>query len=345
MLEHIEEIKEKDVKDFLHNPQDAEADGQQQESPSFLDALLDKGLLIATGVDGLYGRSALFEDVIERVNDMVSAWGAGKSIEVLRFPPAMSAKVLEESGYWKNCPDQVGAIFSFCGDDRAHQRLLKCLDNQEDWTEDVEPTRLVMTPAACYPVYPVMAARGALPTGGRIVDIFSYCFRHEPSIDPARMQMFRQREFVRMGSEDQVQQFREELIAFATEMVRALRLPASVEVANDPFFGRAGKIVAEIQRRQALKFELLIPGINDAAPTACASFNYHLDRFGSLWNLTTDTGEVAHTACVGFGLERIALSLFKHHGLDTNQWPDDVRKKLWKQKSPAATGSLRLVVR
>ena len=31
------------------------------------------------------------------------------------------------------------------------------------------------------------------------MDVFSYCFRHEPSVDPARMQMFRMREFVRIG--------------------------------------------------------------------------------------------------------------------------------------------------
>jgi len=50
---------------------------------------------------------------------------------------------------------------------------------------------VALTPATCYPVYPVMAARGPLPEGGRVFDLQSYCFRHEPSEDPARMQMFR----------------------------------------------------------------------------------------------------------------------------------------------------------
>lgn len=298
------------------------------QSPTFLEALLAKGLLIPTGVDGVYGRSAVFEEVVSCVDAMVSVWGAGKQVEVLRFPPTMSRKVLEESGYWKNCPEQIGTVFTFCGDDRGHQRLLKCLDKQDDWTEEVQPSKLSMTPAACYPVYPVIAARGPLPEGGKTIDIFSYCFRHEPSIDPTRMQMFRQREFVRMGTAVQVQDFRDQLIEHATGMLRTLRLPASVEVANDPFFGRGGKVVADIQRRQELKFELLVPGINADQPTACASFNYHLDRFGELWNIATHTGEVAHTGCVGFGLERIALNLFAHHGLDANDWPDEVRSAL-----------------
>lgn len=297
--------------------------------PGFLDALIGKGLLVPTGVDGLYGRNAVFEDVVEHIDAMVGRWADGRQTEAMRFPPAMSRKVLEESGYWANCPDQIGTVFSFCGDDSSHQRLLKCLDKQEDWTEDVNPTRLSMTPAACYPVYPVMAARGPLPTEGRTVDLMSYCFRHEPSIDPARMQMFRQREFVRMGTPSQVLEFRAQLVEFGTATMRALQLPASVEVANDPFFGRAGKIMIDIQRRQELKYELLVPGISPEKPTACASFNYHQDRFGALWKIVTPSGEVAHTGCVGFGLERIALGLFRHHGLDVDAWPQEVIAALW----------------
>ncbi len=83
------------------------------------------------------------------------------------------------------------------------------------------------------------------------------------------------------------------------------------------------------QRSQNLKFELLIPVNADAGPTACMSFNYHQDHFGKTWGLATADGETAHTACVGFGLERIALALFKHHGLETEDWPEHVRRALW----------------
>ena len=40
-------------------------------------------------------------------------------------------------------------------------------------------------------------------------------------------------------------------------------------------------------------------------------------------------GEQAHTACVGFGLERITLALLSRHGLDVDTWPGDVTKELW----------------
>jgi hypothetical protein len=38
---------------------------------------------------------------------------------------------------------------------------------------------------------------------------------------------------------------------------------------------------------------------------------------------------VAHTACLGFGHERIVLALMNTHGLDVAAWPDEVREQLW----------------
>ncbi|MCM3060730.1 hypothetical protein M3553_21670, partial [Bacillus subtilis] len=63
--------------------------------------------------------------------------------------------------------------------------------------------------------------------------------------------------------------------------------------------------------------------------TACLSFNYHMDHFGLLWDIRTATGDVAHTGCVGFGLERLTLALFRHHGFDIDAWPREVRDVLW----------------
>jgi hypothetical protein len=63
----------------------------------------------------------------------------------------------------------------------------------------------------------------------------------------------------------------------------ALGLEAALDVANDPFFGRAGPILSDNQRTQRLKCESLI-AVNDAGgPTACASFNSQLDHVSKAW--------------------------------------------------------------
>ncbi|PTW62727.1 seryl-tRNA synthetase [Breoghania corrubedonensis] len=294
-----------------------------------LNRLFDAGLLIDTGVDGLYGRSGAFEDVIARFETLIETFGGADNAEAIRFPPGMNRTHFEGSGYMKSFPQLAGTVHSFCGCDRDHMNLLKCMAEGEDWTKDQEATDIVLTPAACYPLYPTIAKRGALPEGGGLFDLQSYCFRHEPSKDPARMQMFRMREYVRMGTPAEVRAFRQQWMERGKQLIETVQLPVEIDIANDPFFGRAGKMLANNQRDQNLKFELLIPVTSTAKPTACLSFNYHQDHFGATWGLKTTDGEVAHTACVGFGLERIALALFAHHGLDTADWPEPVRKALW----------------
>jgi seryl-tRNA synthetase len=192
-----------------------------------------------------------------------------------------------------------------------------------------QATDVALTPAACYPLYPTVAARGPVPAEGVLFELSSYCFRHEPSQDPARMQLFRMREFVKIGTAEQVRAFRESWLTRGKAMIEQLELPCDVDLANDPFFGRGGKMMANNQRDQGLKFELLIPVTSIEKPTACLSFNYHQDHFGQTWGLKFADGELCHSACVGFGLERVALALFRHHGPDIEAWPVGVRAVLW----------------
>jgi seryl-tRNA synthetase len=153
-------------------------------------------------------------------------------------------------------------------------------------------------------------------------------FRHEPSGDPMRQQLFHMRELVRLGEPETVQSWRDAWRDRALELLRGLGLAAEFDVAADPFFGRAGKMLAASQKEQALKFEILVP-IADPEPTAVASFNYHQDHFASTCGLRMADGGEAHTACLGFGHERIALGLLRTHGFDLDAWPGDVRAKLW----------------
>lgn len=295
----------------------------------FSKQLIDAGLLIPMGVDGLFGRSGVFEDVVERFNTVISKVGGGDGAEVMRFPPAINRQHFEESEYLKSFPQLAGTVHSFMGNERDHMALLDKLEKKEDWTAGQKATQVVMTPAACYPIYPTIAKRGVLPADGKLVDVYSYCFRHEPSLDPARMQLFRMREYVRIGTPQQVMDFRQQWLERGQKLMASLNVPLAIDVANDPFFGRAGKMLAVNQRDQNLKFELLIPITSTEKPTACLSFNYHQDHFGHLWNIKTPDGHVAHTACVGFGMERVTLALFKHHGLDVKAWPKPVRDVLW----------------
>jgi seryl-tRNA synthetase len=202
------------------------------------------------------------------------------------------------------------------------------LDQGEPWVGSLAAADLVLSPAACYPVYPIAAARGPVRKGGAVFDVASDCFRREPSRDIDRLQSFRMREFVCIGTPDEVQAFRGAWMERGSAIARELGLDHRIELASDPFFGRGAQIVALSQLQQELKYELLAPVRSAESPTACISFNYHREHFGQAWDLRTDAGEVAHTGCVAFGMDRLAVALFAAHGVRLEDWPSAVRSAL-----------------
>jgi seryl-tRNA synthetase len=218
-------------------------------------------------------------------------------------------------------------VFSFLGTDSELARFSGAVHAGEPWEAWQRMTDVVLTPAACYPVYPSFT--GIVPEQGHLVDMQNWVFRHEPSSEPTRMQAFRVREFVRVGMPEVVLGWREKWVSRGVELLRSLGLPARSEVAADAFFGRGGRMLAASQKEQQLKFEVLVPVISESQPTAVCSFNYHRDHFGRIFEIKTASGELAHSACLGFGLERCVMALFKTHGMVPAQWPSPVREKLW----------------
>jgi seryl-tRNA synthetase len=298
------------------------------ERITFLNELIDTGLLTATGVPGVHARGAGFEAIRLSVDALVTRSAAPELPEGMFFPPLLPREQLETSGYLGSFPHLAGTVFAFDGDEDAAAQQLELASRHEDWSSFQQMTEMVLTPAACYPLYPAVAARGTLPEGGLTLDTGdSYVFRREPSSDPARMQIFHMREIVRVAERDTVVEWREKWRGQAEDLLRSLGLALELDVANDPFFGRTGRILASAQREQELKWELLAP-IADGTSTAIASSNYHQDHFGTTYGIQTASGEPAHTGCMAFGEERIVLALLSQHGLDTREWPAEVRQKL-----------------
>ncbi len=292
----------------------------------YLDELVAMGLLVPSGVRGVYGHGGEFELAIEQVEWLVSREGRDQSAEVMRFPPVFPRAHYNRINHLHNFPDLLGSIHAFTGNEAEHRVMQRAFDDGVDWTGSLVASDLMLVPAACYPLYP--AATGTLPEGGRTVDLRTHVFRHEPSDDPARMQIFRQREYVRLGTAHEAVSHRDEWLRRGKALLRSIGLPVEDVVANDPFFGRGGRLAKATQREQALKFELVVPICSTEKPTAISSTNYHLDYFGKAFDIRTQDGELAHTACIGFGLERIALALFKTHGLRLRDWPREVRERL-----------------
>jgi seryl-tRNA synthetase len=291
-----------------------------------LDSIAE-ALLLPSGIDGVYARTELFEQAVNGLSTLISRF-RDVNTEVLRFPPVMSRRQVEKSGYLKSFPHFLGCVSCLGGEEVEVHATVERSEAGEDWTSALAAADLVLSPAACYPVYPLAASRGDVPAGGLLFDVACDCFRREPSKMLDRLQSFRMREYVCIGTPTEVEEFRKRWLSRAQTLAGQLGLNWHIDTASDPFFGRGGMLMARSQVEQSLKFELLVPIHSAESPTACMSFNYHRDHFGSTWNLKTEAGELAHTGCVAFGIDRLALALFATHGIGVPHWPLSVRKAL-----------------
>jgi hypothetical protein len=111
-------------------------------------------------------------------------------------------------------------------------------------------------------------------------------------------------------------------------LLEDLGLPVAPVAAADPFFGRAGTVLAKGQLAGELKIEGVTTLAGDVLPTAVMSANCHRDHFGRAFGIEAGSETTAHNSCVAFGVDRIAVALLSRHGLDPATWPHGVRSQL-----------------
>ena len=97
------------------------------DQAAFLDELIGAGLLIESGVPGVYGHSSVFEDVRSALDRRLSGEAGSRGAERLRFPPVLPRRQLESSGYLSSFPHLAGTVYSFDGDEQQAR------DQAERW--------------------------------------------------------------------------------------------------------------------------------------------------------------------------------------------------------------------
>jgi seryl-tRNA synthetase len=289
--------------------------------------LLASGLLVDAGQPGLYGRSGLFDDIVDGLCAYVSRSFADHHPERLRFAPVMSRDEYELTDYIVSFPQLAGTINGFRGTDAEHRELVAARARGEAWDPFLQPAETTLVSAVCHPVYERL--RGTLPEGGRVIDVRGFSFRHEPSNDPMRLQAFRMQELVFIGDPDTAKTFRDTMSQRQIAGLQALGLDARLVAANDPFFGRTGRFLASNQLADEAKLEVVVPIYGDLDEgTAIASGNHAGAHFGPIFGIDLPDGTPAHSSCLAWGLERITLALIRTHGTDPALWPTEVRSEL-----------------
>ncbi len=238
--------------------------------------------------------------------------------EAEEHPPIIGLASLQEIDYLASFPQL--ATFPVCLD--ADERNLQEFAGRDPVDSGgalrlsrTAPIRDLLTPAACYHVYPYH--QGTSLDSARFITTRNTCFRREAYYQPLRRQWsFRMREIICLGTRVEVRAFLAHAQAAVSLLLRELDLPVTWEVATDPFFEPARNPKYLAQRLQPTKQEAQF-----GDGLAIASVNLHEDHFGAAFRITRDA-RPAVSGCVAFGLERWVFAITRRYGPDPERWPD-----------------------
>jgi hypothetical protein len=247
-----------------------------------------------------------------------------------RFPTLIPAKYLGRINYFHSFPHYL----TFATHLREDLDVIDAFSQSASYDEhglvasheSFAQIQALLSPAVCYHLYFSLADK-PLPGGKVIATAEGHCFRYESTnlVSLERLWDFTLWEVIFVGSKDFVLQHRELVRERMKAVFEETGMVYRVETATDPFFVGEFRKQAAFQSAFQLKFEMRASLPFKESTLAVGSYNYHQDFFGRNLNITLPDGSPAHTACVGYGLERIAYAFLAQYGFDRKQWPQAVR--------------------
>jgi seryl-tRNA synthetase len=291
--------------------------------------------LIGEGLTGLRGPLLQLFRFFERsFRELAESFGAQDN----HYPVMIPNALLAEMGYFGHFPqhvtfcchfpDSLPVLEAVAAEAKLPAADPEALDRQ--FGERLAPPGHVLTPGVCLPCYSqqrdLVLAAGEV----RTLTMQNHVFRYEANnFRPlARGWDFTVRDIVFFGSNAELVRKRAEVMERIFAFCEELDLDVTLELANDPFFLDASRDKAIYQRMGEVKYELLFRLPLRDEPLAASSFNLHRDFYTSLYNIRQANGDLAESACMGFGFERWLYGFVCQKGLDPAHWPARVTKAL-----------------
>lgn len=176
-----------------------------------------------------------------------------------------------------------------------------------------------LSPAACLHVYPLFE-RARVPGYGSGILVEARCARFEGGRwrPPYRLLGFRMLELVLVGDAPWVDRRSARAVTVVDDVLADLGVRAAWRPAADPFFRKGPQVMQRLtDAKRELSFDV-------ARGVAVASVNRHGDHFARAFRITAGT-TTATSACVAFGLERLAAASLQAWGPRRRAWPAELR--------------------
>ncbi|MGH7279980.1 MAG: hypothetical protein ACRELY_00525 [Polyangiaceae bacterium] len=250
-----------------------------------------------------------------------------------QFPTLIGADVLTRCRYIQTFPHSLTLVTHLREDLSCIQKFSResRWDGQElafdhDALASVE---CLLSSSVCFHHYAWIA--GSKLTDGQCVTAVGKCFRFESGnlSGLERLWDFTMHEIIFVGSGEFVTGERQRGIDEVTALLDRWGLAYRICTATDPFFIDGYSTQTAFQSAFELKYEIRadLPYKGPDASLAVGSLNYHQDFFGRSFDIDCASAP-AHTGCIAFGLERLALAFVAQYGTDKSRWPTDVARNV-----------------
>jgi len=281
-----------------------------------ISTLRERGELWETA-RGLIGVRGTARELMEAISAGLAELAREETADEWDVPAGIALETLERAGYFESFPQWLTVASHLTDDPSVLERIASSASPAAEARRAIEQPGAALSPAVCYHTYEALAGRClASPT---LMTAEGVCWRHEGDrLTPLeRGWAFRMREIVCIGTDADVEEFRQRWMVNASAFAESLGLTAEILTASDPFFAPTARGKAALQRIKSLKHELVVhfppPG---GRPMAIASFNNHEHFFGDAFGISLESGETAASGCVAFGLERWLLAVLLASAVD-----------------------------
>lgn len=265
----------------------------------FFNELIEKGLVYKE-MDGVYLYFGIVNELYISLSNYFRKKMRALGAEEIYLPSLLNAKTLDRTNYIKNNGLLCNYVFH----------------------KDCDVVDGVLNPAACLPLYQVLAnkQKKGLFTG------FSRVFRFERNnyFEMSRLREYGIRELVYVEDENKVVDYKSRLINLLIEILNELNLSGHIEIATDMFFENEFIAKSIYQKAFNKKYELRLR-LNQEETIAGCSINMHNDFFTKQWGIKN--GEKYYESlCLGFGIERWCYAILCQFGYDKDKFPTEIKK-------------------
>lgn len=267
--------------------------------------------------------------VLQALNLSVQKMGEEVDAIEQEHPAVWPVRLFKMIDYFRDFPQQMILCAPLKDDFEVRAEFSKNFGKEADFDSVPMGTHMAdatfgLQPAVCDCCYYTL--EGARDLKDSFYTTTNRVFRNERSATNQldRLTNFTVRDIMFVGREEYVLEARQLMIERLSKFLVSLGINAKIETANDPFFANESAMKSVFQNTHRLKYELLayIPHLDREIATG--SINLHTDFFGRAFDIESAEGAVAHSGCIGVGMERMTYALFCQHGPDLGDWPQPV---------------------